>query len=177
MNTALVGLGGVVLGVVLTSLLNFFLQKAADDRRWKREDEAQRERWRHEDEVQRERWRHEDRIRYQVERLSVYRDFSLGARRTMNSGGEEFDADRMDPLFHEIELIGSDEVVSAADDVRMHGHQYKHATARFRENREAGITSEEAALAIEESYGWFVAAAKDELGIRECRENGLGGGG
>lgn len=162
MSAAAYGIIGVVVGSLLTGLINFFLQRAADERRWK-----------HEDEAQRERWRHEDRIRYQVERLSVYRDFSLGARRAMNSGGEEFDADHIDPLFHEIELIGSDEVVSAADDVRTHGHQYKHAAARYHENREVGITSEEAALAIEESYERFIAAAKAELGIREGRENGL----
>ena len=161
MSAAAYGIIGVLAGVLLTGIVNFFLQRAADHRRWKQEDESQRERW-----------RHEDRIRYQVERLSVYRDFSLGARRAMNSGGEEFDADRMDPLFHEIELIGSEEVVSAADDVLMHGHQYKHAAARFRENREVGITSEEAALAIEESYGRFISAAKDELGIREGQEIG-----
>lgn len=159
MSTAVIGLAGVVVGAVLTSLLNFFLQRAADERRWKREDE-----------IQRERWRHEDRIRYQVERLNTYRDFSARARRAMNSGGEDFDADLMAPLLHEIELISSDEVASAADDVFMHGNLYKLAAARFRENREVGISSEDAALMLETSHHRFVAAAKAELGIREGQE-------
>ena len=62
-STAVIGLGGVMVGAVLTTVLNFFLQRAADNRRWKREAKAQRERWEHEDEVQRQRW-NRDQVRF-----------------------------------------------------------------------------------------------------------------
>ncbi len=51
MSPAVVALLGVVVGALLTAFLNFFLQRAADGRRWKREEAAQRERWEREDRV------------------------------------------------------------------------------------------------------------------------------
>jgi ABC-type lipoprotein release transport system permease subunit len=53
MTTAVVGIGGTILGVVLGSLLNFLLQKRQEERRWKREAQS----------------------KYALERLALYRDF------------------------------------------------------------------------------------------------------
>ncbi len=156
MSAAVIALVGVVVGALLTALLNFFLQRTADERRWRREDEAQRLRW-----------EHEDRIRFQAERLRLYRDFLVGAQRGLETGGEAFDADRMAPLLQEIELVGSAEVAETAADVVIHGSQAHHADRRFRENRRPGSEAEEAMLRFEESHRQFVAAAKAELGISE----------
>lgn len=156
MSPAVIALLGVVVGALLTALLNFFLQRAADGRRWEREDAAQRERW-----------EREDRVRFQAERLGVYRDFLMEARRTLDTGGEAFDEDRMAPLLREIELIGSDEVAVTATDVFMHASQAHHADRRFRQRRESGEKAEEAMLRFEESHRWFLRASRAELGIPE----------
>jgi len=63
MTTAIVGLVGVIVGSVLTALLNFYLQRAADRRRWEREDE-----------LQKHRWEREDRDGLRAERIGLYRD-------------------------------------------------------------------------------------------------------
>ena len=156
MSSAVIALLGVVVGALLTALLNFLLQRVADGRRWEREDVAQRERW-----------EREDRVRFQAERLGVYRDFLMEARRALDTGGEAFDEDRMAPLLREIELIGSDEVAVAATDVFMHASQAHHADRRFRQNRESGDKAEEAMLRLEESHRWFLGASRAELGIPE----------
>lgn len=91
----------------------------------------------------------------------------MGARQTLDTGGEAFDEDHMAPLLQEIEFIGSDEVAVAATDVFMHGSQAHHADRRFRENRESGSKAEEAMLRLEKSYRWFLGASRAELGIPE----------
>lgn len=91
MSAAAYGIIGVVAGVLLTGLINFVLQRAADKRRWKYEDEAQQKRWEHEDkaqqqqwereqEAQRERWRREDLVRHHSERFQLYTEFNQAAQ-------------------------------------------------------------------------------------------------
>jgi len=63
LSAAVFGFIGVVIGSVLTALLNFFLQRAADNRRWAREDA-----------VRSGQWEREYRTRHHHERLSAYRD-------------------------------------------------------------------------------------------------------
>ena len=53
MTTAVVGIVGTILGVVVGSLLNFFLSALQEKRRWKREDQS----------------------KFVLERLALYRDF------------------------------------------------------------------------------------------------------
>lgn len=90
MSAAAYGIIGVLAGVLLTGLINFFLQRAADRRRWQRDDEAQQKRWEHEDEAhhrqwereqeaQRERWRREDLVRHHSERFQLYSEFNQAA--------------------------------------------------------------------------------------------------
>jgi hypothetical protein len=156
-------LSGVVIGVVVAVASAFLSHRLTRGR--------DRERWEREDEVQRERWEREDRIRFQAERMGVYRDYLVGVQRALETGGEAFDADRLAPMLQEIKLIASNEVAKAADALFTDGSYYKHQGWRFREkfhetpNAEAKI--EEAALRFEESYRWFTNAARAELGISE----------
>lgn len=63
LSTAVFTLIGVVIGSVLTGLVNFILQREADNRRWA-----------HEDAVRSGQWEREDRTRHHQERLSAYRN-------------------------------------------------------------------------------------------------------
>jgi hypothetical protein len=101
MTTAIVGLVGVIIGSVLTALLNFYLQREADNRRWKREDEKQRQVW-----------HREDRTRFHAERLRLYRDFLVEARRVYEL--ERLAEERMDQMAMEISLISSAKVSNLA---------------------------------------------------------------
>jgi len=92
MITAIVGLVGVIVGSVLTALLNFYLQKAAELRRWKREDERQQQLW-----------EREDHTRFQADRLHLYRDFRVEVQRARNL--ERFTEAEMERMAAEIELI------------------------------------------------------------------------
>ena len=97
MTTAIVGLVGVIVGSVLTALLNFYLQRAADQRRWKREDE-----------LQRQHWEREDRAALRAERISLYRDYLAKVYRVVNM--IEFDENELRLMMYQIELLGSSEV-------------------------------------------------------------------
>lgn len=125
------------------------------------------ERWEREDEAQRLRWVREDRIRFQAERLSVYQDFMAGLQRALDTGGHEFDGERLGPLLRKIELVASGEVAEAASDAFTHGSQTWHADQRFRDRRDSGVKLEEAMLRFEDSYSRFKTAARAELGIAE----------
>jgi len=94
MTTAIVGLVGVIIGSVLTALLNFYLQRAAELRRWKREDERQQQLW-----------EREDHTRFQADRLHLYRDFMVEAQRVRNLEG--FNEMEMERMAVEIELVSS----------------------------------------------------------------------
>lgn len=156
--------GGLVVGtaaVVASAYVTYRLFRTREEERWKREDEAQ---WL--------RWEREDRIRFQAERLGLYRDFLVGAQRALETGGEAFDANRMAPLLQEIELVGSAEVAETAADVVKHGSRAQHAGRRFQENRGLGGDAEEAMLRFEESHRRFVDAARAELGIPEGLRSG-----
>lgn len=150
-------LPGLVIGVVVavaSAFVSHLLTRSRERERWEREDEAQRERW-----------EREDRIRFQAERMGVYRDYLGGVQRALESGGEGFDADRMAPLLQEIKLIASKEVAEAADALFTDGSYAQHVGRRFHENRESGAKVEAAMLRFEESYRWFTNAARAELGI------------
>lgn len=151
-------LSGALIALVSAAaglLGNFFLQRSADKRRWEREDE-----------IRRQGWEREDRIRFQSERQALYRDYLVGVRQALETGGEGFDAARMAPLSHQIELIGSSEVTNAAEDILMHGQQAKIAAERFHNNQWPGSKAEEAMLRLEESERRFINAAKAELGTQ-----------
>jgi hypothetical protein len=99
-TTAIANLVGVIIGSVLTALLNLYLQREADKRRWKREDE-----------LQQQQWKREDQTRFQADRMRIYRDFLVEARRARNLE-PTFDEERMQRMVGEIELIsGSSNVV------------------------------------------------------------------
>ena len=89
MITAIVGLVGVIVGSVLTALLNFYLQKAAELRRWKREDVRQQQLW-----------EREDYTRFQADRLHLYRDYLVEAQRVRNLEG--FNEEKMERMAVEI---------------------------------------------------------------------------
>ena len=82
-------LSGLVIGVVVAVASAFVSHLLIRSRDW--------ERWEREDEVQRERWEREDRIRFQAERMGVYRDYLVGVQKALDTGGLEFDADRLAP--------------------------------------------------------------------------------
>jgi len=98
MTTAIVGLVGVIVGSALTALLNFYLQRAADRRRWEREDA-----------LQRQHWEREDQAGLRAERISLYRDYVAQVHRVMDT--LEFNPDEMRLMMYQIELLGSAEVV------------------------------------------------------------------
>jgi MFS superfamily sulfate permease-like transporter len=152
-------LSGLIIGVVVavvSASVSHLLTRGRD-----------RERWEYEAEAQRERWEREDRVRFQAERQRVYRDYLVGARRARDSAGEEFDEELMVTLLEEIELIASDEVTVAAEEVFTYGNQAMHAGRRFQDNRESGAKFEEVRLRFEESYDLFTNAARTELGVSE----------
>jgi len=156
-------LAGLIIGVVVAVAGAFVSHRLIRSR--------ERERWDREDEAQRKRWEREDRIRFQAERMGVYRDYLVGVQRALETGGEDFDAESMAPLVQEIKLIASNEVAEAAEDLFMRASYAQNMGRRFREryhqtpNAEAKI--EEAALSLEESHRWFSNAARAELGISE----------
>lgn len=92
MTAAIFGLIGVVVGSTITALLNYWLQKSADERRWQRESK-----------VQQEQWEREDKLRFQPERFQLYRDFMLEAERTYAL--ERFDSEKLRTMIAEIELL------------------------------------------------------------------------
>ena len=101
MTTAIFGKVGVIVGSVLTALLNFYLQKAADQRRWEREDE-----------LQRQHWEREDRAGLRTERIGLYRGYIAQVHQARDALG--FDEEEMRRMMYEIELLGSDEVAGQA---------------------------------------------------------------
>jgi hypothetical protein len=97
MTTAIFGLVGVVVGAALTALLNYYLQRAADRRRWDREDA-----------LRREHWEREDRAALRAERVNLYRAYVEQAHRVLDVEG--FDRDKMRLMMYQIELLGSSDV-------------------------------------------------------------------
>jgi hypothetical protein len=149
MTTALVGLGGVIVGSVLTALLNFYLQRAADRRRWEREDELRR---RH--------WEREDRLGLRAERISLYRDYVEQVDNAMDGLG--FSAGEMRLMMYQIDLLGSEEVSSLGRSL------YFKAMAFGRElDKPSELESklDEALEALESSLYEFNKAVRAELGI------------
>lgn len=92
MTAATFGLVGVVIGAVLSALLNFLLQRSQDLRRWKREDE----------------------LKFEPERLELYRDFLNGMERARSSGKSE--DDKLSVMLSEMELLSSSAVYNRASE-------------------------------------------------------------
>ena len=83
MTAAIFGLVGVVIGGVLSALLNYLLQRAQDRSRWKREDE----------------------LKFEPERLALYRDFLNGIERAHS--GQGLERERLSGTLSEMELLSS----------------------------------------------------------------------
>jgi hypothetical protein len=149
MNTAIVGLVGVIVGAVLTTVLNFYLQRAADIRRWQREEQRQQQLW-----------EREDRTRFQEERLRVYRDFIVAAKRARDL--KEFNEDNMSNMVGEIELIsGTSNVVWPAVNLRYLSEDVWLAGHRRTPPQEEDLVIDK----WEREYAKFNRAAQAELGI------------
>lgn len=93
-NRVFIAIVAAAVGIVLTGLVNFFLQRFQDNRRfenertvqkerwdredkiqqqhWSKEEEDQRRRWDREDEAQKQRWEREDGLRNYEERRRTY---------------------------------------------------------------------------------------------------------
>lgn len=93
MTSAIFGFVGVVIGVVLSALLNFFLQRAQDIRRWNREDKR----------------------KFEPERLALYRDFLNLVEHTRPWDSAE--RERLSTILSEMELLGSLAVFRRAHEV------------------------------------------------------------
>jgi hypothetical protein len=150
MTTALVGLVGVIVGSALTALLNFYLQRAADQRRWSREDE-----------LQQQHWQREAKAALRAERISLYRDYIAHVHRAMNT--LDFNDEEMRLMMYQIELLGSDDVAKrgvdlyfAAQDVWTETHTKPPETK-----------IDEAMQAIDTHLYNFNKAVRAELGIPE----------
>jgi hypothetical protein len=104
MTTAIIGLIGVVLGAAISSALTYFLQKAADDRRWEREAEQRRLEWHRENEY-----------RDYHERRQAYSEFMASTDRLFAGDGslEAFKQYRVCEAA--VRLIATAEVEKAAD--------------------------------------------------------------
>lgn len=88
MTTAIIGLIGVLVGSLSTAFVNHYLQKQAEERRWKRE----------------------DRVRLREDRLTLYRDYYREIEKAKDLGLGSFNEDKLRLMIAEIELIGSSEV-------------------------------------------------------------------
>jgi hypothetical protein len=90
MATAVVGIVGTILGVVVGSLLNFFLSAWQEKRRWKREDQS----------------------KFVQERLALYRDF-LNEMEHVRLG-ERFERGLLERQMAVMEVLSSKEVLNRA---------------------------------------------------------------
>ena len=150
MTTAIVGLVGVIVGSALTALLNFYLQRAADRRRWEREDE-----------LQRQHWEREDRTGLRAERIGLYRDYVAQVLLARSFSG--FDDAAMRRMMYEIQLLGSAEAATWA--VRL----YYDAVDVDYEATVPGPESEldQAMESLESTLSNFEQAVRAEFGIPE----------
>lgn len=139
MTAAIFGLVGVVVGSVLTALLNYWLQRRADERRWDREDQ----------------------LRFHAERLRLYRDFSVEAAKAYG----EFDLEKFTTQLHEIDLIGAPKVAKAARSLWI----YASGVGLEYEMKEAGEEFSQDLGRIEMNFTTtnlaFTEAAREELGL------------
>lgn len=122
-----------------------------------------------------ERWKREDRVRFQADRLRLYRECMVMMRRHLQTGMLEFDAELMSPLVEEIQLVSSDEVAEAADALLSKAAYARTTAQRYGKGgqdvdyKDLAEKSEKAALELEAAYDRFVAAAREELGISKDR--------
>ncbi len=93
MTTAIFGLVGVVIGGVLSALLNYLLQSAQDRRRWEREDQ----------------------LKFEPERLALYRNFLNGVESPRS--WDESERERLSRILSEMELLSSKAVHERAWEV------------------------------------------------------------
>lgn len=82
-TAAIFGIVGVVIGTVLSATLNFLLQRTQDRRRWEREDE----------------------LKFEPERLALYRDFLNGMERSRP--WDKSERERLSGILSEMELLSS----------------------------------------------------------------------
>lgn len=136
MSAAIFGLIGVVLG----GFLNGLLQRAQDKRRWKRE----------------------DLLKFETERLTLYRDFLNEVERARF--GDRFDYEKLWRLLSEMELLSSGAVFQRAYEA------FQHAEGFYRElkNQDSEIDESDMADADEhqrELTYRFTRAVRKELGV------------
>lgn len=141
MTAAIFGLIGVVIGAVLSAVLNHELQRRQDVRRWKREDQT----------------------RYQSERLSLYRDFLNEVERTNSGAGLE--REKLYRMLSEIELLGTYAIYKAAARLFQMAELWVETHQGTDENSEETVE-----VGIQAHIYEFVVAVRRDLGVPELDE-------
>lgn len=142
MTAAIFGIIGVVVGSVLTAVLNYFLQKSLDNRRWERE----------------------DRQNFQQERVRVYRELLIEADRVEKLKTNLITEDDWSRILSEIDMFSSSLGVRlAAREMAFHATEVERTTATSDKIKDW----HEAQQKLREARGNFGIAAREELGIKE----------
>ncbi len=135
----LVAIIGVVTGAMVTGAVNFLIQRAADFRRWQREDQ----------------------IRFHVDKPHLYRDFLDKVRFARDIRFcDSWMADDMSSLVSEMNLISFTDVSNAAQQLSLTIQRWcETGAASFKGD------TEERELALDAAHSDFVKATRRELGI------------
>ena len=128
--TVVAALIGGVVGSLLTSIANFFLQRAQDNRKFK-----------HEQKSQQKRWDREDRTRHDEHRLKAYRDMyyattddKLGLLKNENQQFSGVDRERLVAGVDAISLCHSEiQLIAASNEVTQVSQMILHEALVLRE--------------------------------------------
>ena len=140
MTAAIIGLIGVVVGSLSSTFVSHYLQKRADERRWRREDVVQ----------------------LREERLKLYRDYNLEIRRVREL--QSFNEAKLREMMSEIELIGSDEVTTYAVPLFFEALDFWLA-ADTKPGDPNGRNPDVALMKMEKTSFKYMRAVQRELGI------------
>jgi hypothetical protein len=138
-----------IVGVVVGGLLNFFLQKWQEERRWKREDES----------------------RFAPERLSLYRDFVNEMERVRS--GERFERELLWRQIAEMEVLSSraaysravESVQFAEENWAMLCGEEEPPVARDSDGEEVPFDREDVREMLETRTYRFIRTVRNELGV------------
>lgn len=189
-------IAGVLAGGVVTGLINFFLQRLQDRRRfaheldvqkqrWEQENQARKERWQEEtamltrrwereDEVQQQRWDREGRLRNYDERRNAYT--SLEKATTESRIAQAMATSNMSGLIDYMSeaMEASAEIRTIAPSTVWYvGHLLVFAFTDYAQKVSAGENTEEAAEKLKNRHAQFTQIAQHDLGLVSTDDKSL----